>query len=171
MEKKNSYPADQRKTIEDKKQITFYYCASMLSLCTFFRNDMYDTILKGKHCKKSCHSKDISHPRASAPIAITNVEQSVMPGDSMIQLLSNSMFMQRNKVGLKLIMIDKRHLSCKKSTEEDYDTIWVHSFKFSDYEYKEGHDYSMSVSKSMRLTQNGYSSNAHQKESANHEIN
>jgi hypothetical protein len=152
------------KTIEDTRNKLPSTIA--LSMCypyaTIFSETIcIDTDPEGVSiAKKSCTAKDISSSSGQgAPIAITKVEQSVMPGDSDDSVVVQFNVYAENKGSGLIIDYDRYRDIClaKNPQKEDYDTIWVHSFKFSDYEYKEGNDYSIDCYPNpMRLTQNGY---------------
>jgi hypothetical protein len=109
----------------------------------------YSTILSKTICidtdpynqnvvKKVCQVSDISTTSGQgAPVAITKVEQKVIPGNSVDSVRVQFTIHAKN-VDNGIILNDnnyKQVCTGEKYTKEDYNIIKIKSLKFSDYEY------------------------------------
>lgn len=130
----------------------------------------YKTIFSGTLCidtdpenvkiaKKTCSAKDITADSQGAPIAITKIQEKILPGSSPDNIRVELQITAENKdTG---ILIDPARYSdiClgKNSNTSDYNAIKVNYIEFSDYSYKDGEKSQLECSPNpMRKTDGGY---------------
>ena len=90
--------------------------------------------------QKTCTTKDITSSGQGAPIAITKVEQKIVPANSVDKVKLQLTIHAKNKGDGIIINPDKYSDICTggRMGEEDYNQIRIKSVKFSGYEYEYG---------------------------------
>ena len=95
-----------------------------------------------KIAEKTCKARDITSSGQGGPVAITRIEQKVIPADNAQSVnLQLTIFAENKGEGI-IINPDRYDQICKGTNidKDDYNVVWLKSLKYSDYEYNPHND-------------------------------
>jgi hypothetical protein len=90
--------------------------------------------------KKTCTAKDLTSSGQGAPVAITKVEQKIIPAESEQGIRMQFKIYAENKGDGQVINYYNYKEVCtgKSSKSDDYNVVLLNSIRFSDYEFTQG---------------------------------
>ncbi|MBD3164926.1 hypothetical protein GF323_07040 [Candidatus Woesearchaeota archaeon] len=130
----------------------------------------YSTVFSGTICidtdpnnlriaEKTCETRDILASSQGAPVAITRIEQKVLPGSSSSNIRLQFTVYAENK-GRGIIIDPYRYKEIclgKNIRKQDYNSLIMESFEFSGYMYEYGEDYEIDcIPNPMKETKDSY---------------
>lgn len=107
--------------------------------------------------EKTCKAQDITSSGQGAPVAITKVEQKILPGTSKDNVRLQLTIFVENKDDGMIIDSDRYKDIClgRSAGKDDYNVVKLKSLKFSYYEYGENSDFECTPNP-LKETKNGY---------------